>query len=93
VKLHGDACRWFARYRAEGPDGLLARSCAPPLVANRVQERRVGVIAALRGLRMSGAAVAELLEMALLTVSGILTRIGGAGSLLRLCARFSTTTP
>jgi transposase InsO family protein len=70
------ARKWLARYRAEGADGLLDRSCAPNLVANRVDERRVEVIAALRRLRMTGAEIAETLDMALSTVSGILTRIG-----------------
>jgi transposase InsO family protein len=52
-------------------------------VANRVNERRVEVIAALRRLRMTGAEIAETLGMALSTVSGILTRIG-MGKLGRL---------
>ena len=47
------------------------------------RERRVEVIAALRRLRMTGAEIAEALEMALSTVSGILTRIG-LGKLGRL---------
>jgi transposase InsO family protein len=70
------ARKWIARYRAEGRDGLLDRSSAPQTVANRTEERRVEVIAALRRLRMTGAEIAESLDMALSTVSGILTRIG-----------------
>jgi transposase InsO family protein len=70
------ARKWLARYRAEGHDGLMDRSSAPLLVANRTEERRVEVIAALRRLRMTGAEIAETLGMALSTVSGILTRIG-----------------
>jgi transposase InsO family protein len=70
------ASKWLARHRAEGPTGLLDRSSAPAVVANRTDERRVEVIASLRRLRMTGAEIAELLEMALSTVSGILTRIG-----------------
>ena len=70
------ARKWLARYRSEGPQGLLDRSSAPRAVANRTDERRVEVIAALRRLRMTGAEIAETLEMALSTVSGILTRIG-----------------
>jgi transposase InsO family protein len=77
------AGKWLARYRAEGADGLRDRSSAPNLVANRVDDRRVEVIAALRRLRMTGAEIAECLEMALSTVSGILTRIG-LGKLGRL---------
>jgi transposase InsO family protein len=70
------ARKWLARYRAEGGDGLIDRCSAPRTVANRTDERRVEVIAALRRLRMTGAEIAEALDMALSTVSGILTRIG-----------------
>ena len=70
------ARKWLARYRTEGPMGLLDRSSAPVVVANRTDERRVEVIAALRRLRMTAAEIAETLDMALSTVSGILTRIG-----------------
>ena len=77
------AREWVARYRVEGADGLVDRSSAPVVVANRTEERRVAVIAALRRLRMTAAEIAETLEMALSTVSGILTRIG-MGKLGRL---------
>jgi transposase InsO family protein len=77
------ARKWIARHRTEGPAGLLDRSSAPAVVANRTEERRVEVIAALRRLRMTGAEIAETLDMALSTVSGILTRIG-LGKLGRL---------
>jgi transposase InsO family protein len=70
------ARKWIARHRAEGPLGLVDRSSAPALVANRTDDRRVQVIAALRRLRMTAAEIAEVLGMALSTVSGILTRIG-----------------
>src|SRR3954471_20291322 len=68
--------KWVTRYRAEGEAGLLDRSSAPAVVANRTDERRVEAIAALRRLRFTGPELAELLGMALSTVSGILTRIG-----------------
>src|SRR5947209_714387 len=77
------ARKWIARHRSEGRDGLLDRSSAPKSVANRTDERRLEVIAALRRLRMTGAEIAETLDMALSTVSGILTRIG-LGKLSRL---------
>jgi transposase InsO family protein len=77
------ARKWIARHRIEGPEGLMDRSSAPVVVANRTPERRVEVIAALRRLRMTGAEIADCLEMALSTVSGILTRIG-LGKLGRL---------
>jgi transposase InsO family protein len=70
------AGKWLARWRAEGVEGLLDRSSAPMTVANRTDERRIEVIAALRRLRMTGAEIAECLGMARSTVSGILTRIG-----------------
>src|SRR5665213_475184 len=47
------ARKWIARHRAEGRDGLLDRSSAPWVVANRTDERRVEVIAALRRLLLS----------------------------------------
>jgi len=68
--------KWVARYRAGREFGLLDRSSAPRQVANRTDERRVEAIAALRRLRFSGPEIAELLDMASSTVSGILTRIG-----------------
>jgi transposase InsO family protein len=65
-----------ARYREASEAGLADRSSACVVVANRTPERRVEAIAALRRLRMTGPEIAELLEMPLSTVSGILTRIG-----------------
>jgi transposase InsO family protein/transposase-like protein len=68
--------KWVSRYRQQGESGLLDRSSAPERVANRTDERRIEAIAALRRLRFSGAEIAELLGMAVSTVSGTLTRIG-----------------
>jgi transposase len=68
--------KWVARYRAEGRAGLLDRSSAPKVVANRTEERAIEVIAALRRLRFTGPEIAELLDRPLSTVSGILTRVG-----------------
>src|SRR5690349_2838343 len=68
--------KWVARYRAGRECGLLDRSSAPRVVANRTCERRIEAIAALRRLRFTGPEIAELLGMPLSTVSGILTRIG-----------------
>jgi transposase InsO family protein len=70
------ACKWLARFRSEGEQGLLDRSSAPMHSPSRTPEERVQVIAALRRLRMTGAEIAECLDMALSTVSGILTKIG-----------------
>ena len=70
------ARKWVGRYRCEGERGLRDRSSAPKRVANRTPEDRVAVVVALRRLRFTAAEIAETLEMALSTVSGILTRLG-----------------
>src|SRR5579859_396884 len=70
------AGKWVARYRSEGPAGLLFRSSAPLFVANRSDERTVEAIAALRRLRFTGPEISEVLELPGSTVSGILKRIG-----------------
>ena len=75
--------KWLRRFEAEGSAGLLDRSSAPATVANRTDERRVEAIAALRRLRFTAPEIAETLDMAISTVSGILTRIG-MGKLGRL---------
>jgi transposase len=75
--------KWVGRYRVEGEAGLLDRSSAPAVVANRTDEQRVAAIAALRRLRFTGPELAELLDMPLSTVSGILQRMG-MGKLGRL---------
>jgi transposase InsO family protein len=70
------ARKWVGRYRLEGELGLLDRSSAPRSIPNRTSEERVAAIVALRRLRFTGPEIAETLEMALSTVSGILTRVG-----------------
>src|SRR5436309_10850049 len=70
------ARKWVGRYRSEGELGLLDRSSAPHSIPHRTNEQRVQAIVALRRLRFTGPEIAELLGMALSTVSGILTRIG-----------------
>jgi len=70
------ARKWVGRYRAAGEAGLVDRSSAPLLVANRTPSERVAVIVKLRALRMTAAEIAETLAMPHSTVSGILTRIG-----------------
>jgi transposase InsO family protein len=70
------ARKWVARYRQEGELGLLDRSSAPRVVANRTPQERIDAIVALRRLRFTAAEIAEALGMALSTVSGILTRLG-----------------
>jgi transposase InsO family protein len=70
------ARKWVARYRSEGTAGLLDRSSAPLLVANRSDEQLIQAIAALRRLRFTGPEISEVLDRPVSTVSGILTRIG-----------------
>jgi transposase InsO family protein len=77
------ARKWVGRYRLAGEQGLCDRSSAPRRVANRTAEERVEAIKKLRRLRFTAAEIAELLGMALSTVSGILTR-SGMGRLARL---------
>jgi transposase InsO family protein len=68
--------KWVARFRGASESGLLDRSSACVRVANRTDERRIQVIAGLRRLRFTGPEIADVLEMPLSTVSGILSRIG-----------------
>jgi len=75
--------KWVARYRSEDEAGLCDRSSEPRSVPRRTPEERVAAIAVLRRLRMTGAEIAESLEMALSTVSAVLGRIG-LGTLSRL---------
>ena len=77
-------CRkWCRRYLADGELGLLDRSSAPRSSPTQTPPERVEAIAALRRLRFSGPEIAETLNMALSTVSGVLKRIG-MGKLGRL---------
>ena len=64
------------RFGSESAAELVDRPSAPTLVANRTDERRVEAIAALRRLRLTGVGIAELVDMAMSTMSGILTWIG-----------------
>jgi len=77
------ASKWVARFRAQGPTGLLDRSSAPHRVANRTDQRTTEAITALRRLRMSAPEIAELLHRPLSTVSAVLKRLG-MGKLGRL---------
>ena len=70
------ARKWLSRWRAEGEAGLLDRSSAPRRVPARLPADRLEAIEALRRLRMTAAEIAEVLGMALSTVSRWLARIG-----------------
>ena len=70
------ARKWVARYRQEGELGLHDRSSALRRVANRTPAARVELILHLRGLRFTGAEIAETVGMAVSTVSAVLKRAG-----------------
>jgi transposase InsO family protein len=70
------ARKWLTRWRSEGETGLLDRSSAPKRVPSRLPGDRLKAIEALRRLRMTAAEIAEVLGMALSTVSRWLKRIG-----------------
>jgi transposase InsO family protein len=70
------ARKWLARWRAEGEAGLFDRSSAPRRRPTRLPADRLEAIEALRRLRMTAAEIAEVLNMALSTVSRWLRRIG-----------------
>jgi transposase InsO family protein len=68
--------RWLKRWREEGPAGLLDRSSRPHRSPRQLTRPRVDAIRKLRMLRMTAAQIAELLGLALSTVSAWLKRIG-----------------
>jgi transposase len=70
------ARKWLARWRAEGEAGLLDRSSAPRRRPTRLPADRLEVVEALRRLGMTAAEIAEVLGIALSTVSRWLRRIG-----------------
>jgi transposase InsO family protein len=70
------ARKWLSRWRSEGEAGLADRSSAPRRVPSRLPADRLAAIEALRRLRMTAAEIAEVLGMALSTVSRWLARIG-----------------
>jgi transposase InsO family protein len=70
------AYRWLKRWREQGIEGLSDRSSAPKHIPHRTPADRVQAIAALRRLHMTAAEIAEVLAMALSTVSAVLRRIG-----------------
>jgi transposase InsO family protein len=70
------ARKWLSRFRVEGEQGLIDRSSAPKRIPHRMPAERVDSIKALRKLRLTAAEIAEVLGMALSTVSLWLKRIG-----------------
>ena len=68
--------RWLARWREEGAGGLLDRSSRPRRCPRQLTAAKVEAIRSLRRLRMTAAQIAEVLGLALSTVSLWLKRIG-----------------
>jgi transposase InsO family protein len=77
------ARRWLARWRAQGPAGLLDRSSAPKRIPHKTPPGVVAEIVRLRKLRLTAARIAVALRIALSTVSAVLKRVG-LGKLSRL---------
>jgi transposase InsO family protein len=83
-RVSAKTCRkWCRRFLAEGELGLIDRSSAPARSPNQTPAERIAAIVALRKLRFTGPEIAETLNMALSTVSQILSRTG-MGKLGRL---------
>ncbi len=68
--------RWLRRWREEGELGLRDRSSRPRRSPTQLPAGKVDVIRSLRKLRMTAAQIAEVLGLALSTVSLWLKRIG-----------------
>jgi transposase InsO family protein len=68
--------RWLGRYRREGAGGLIDRSSRPLRSPRQLPPGKVRAIGSLRRLRMTAAEIAEVLSLALSTVSLWLKRIG-----------------
>ena len=68
--------RWLSRWRVAGEQGLRDRSSRPHRSPAQLSASTVEVIRSLRKLRMTAAQIAEVLGLALSTVSLWLKRIG-----------------
>jgi len=68
--------KWVSRYRREGRAGLMDRSSRPHRIPRQLGEKRVARIERLRRRRLTGLEIAEVLEMAVSTVSLWLRRLG-----------------
>jgi len=68
--------RWLARWRTEGPAGLVDRRSVPGRIPHKTPADRVAAICALRRVRMTAAEIAECLRMPVSTVSAVLLREG-----------------
>jgi transposase len=70
------ACKWVACWRAEGESGLPDRSSAPKRIPHPTPPATVNLIERPRRLHMTAAEIAEVLDLALSTVSVWLRRLG-----------------
>ena len=70
------AYRWLARYRAEGPPGLVERSSRPRRMPTQTSTEMTAQIVALRRRRLTGSEIAARLGLARSTVARILQRSG-----------------
>lgn len=68
--------RWLKRWRVEGEAGLFDRSSRPRRSPRQLPAATVSAIRSLRKLRMTAGQIAEILGLALSTVSLWLKRIG-----------------
>jgi transposase InsO family protein len=68
--------RWLARFRRDGPQGLVDRRSAPGRIPHKTAADRVGAICDLRRHRLTAAEIAERLAMPISTVSAVLKREG-----------------
>ncbi len=68
--------RWLGRFRQEGTQGLIDRSSRPLRSPRQLPAAKVQAIRSLRKLRMTAVEIAEVLSLALSTVSLWLKRIG-----------------
>lgn len=68
--------RWLARFRAEGPAGLVDRSSAPRRIPHKTSSARVSAICRLRQARLTAVEIAERIGMPISTVSAVLLREG-----------------
>jgi transposase len=68
--------RWLARWRADGPSGLVDRRSVPGRIPHKTPVERAAAICALRQLRLTAAEIAERLQMPCSTVSAVLRREG-----------------
>lgn len=68
--------KWLARYRNEGPAGLIDRSSTPRLRPHALSSVWIELIRSLREARHVAHSIARQLQLARSTVSAVLSRLG-----------------